>query len=178
MGTHLTSRNPCPCLCTPTRYQKTQGMAGTKQNTCEEGPLLTPQPLVVLDVVGIGEQRVEWKKRDCVYVLPAGYRDTEISTRYFWGDYGYVDPMGGIRNHMRTKRGSNSHASAVFGRAREDASVLIMSSVRPLLTPTNVASLSSSLFSCPVHLPPSPFQQKRQLAMPGPHSMTLSLASP
>ena len=93
-------------------------MAGTKQDTCEEGPLLTSQPPVVLDVVGIGEQRVEWKKRDCVYVLPAGYRNTEISTRYFWGDYGYVDPMGGIEKHMRTKRGS-THMPAQFLAAQE-----------------------------------------------------------
>jgi hypothetical protein len=51
-------------------------MTDTEQDTCEEGPLLTFQPLVVFDVVCIGEQRVEWKERDCVYMLPAGYRDT------------------------------------------------------------------------------------------------------
>jgi hypothetical protein len=76
MGTNLTSRNPCLCFCTPTRYQKTQGVTGTEKDTSEEGPLLTSQPLVILDIVGIGEQRVEWEERECVYVLPARYRDT------------------------------------------------------------------------------------------------------
>jgi hypothetical protein len=51
-------------------------MTSTKQDTGEEGPLLTSQPLVVFDVVGIGEQRIEWKERNSVYVSPGRYRDT------------------------------------------------------------------------------------------------------
>jgi hypothetical protein len=50
-------------------------MTGTEQDTSEKSPLFAFQPLVVFDVVRIGEERVEWKERNCVYVLPAGYRD-------------------------------------------------------------------------------------------------------
>ena len=62
--THLASRNPRLCLCTPTCYQEAQGVTSTEQDTSEEGPLLTFYPVVVSDVVRIGQQRVEWEERD------------------------------------------------------------------------------------------------------------------
>jgi hypothetical protein len=74
--THLASRNPRLCLCTPTCYQEAQGVTSTEQDTSEEGPLLTFYPIVVLDVVRIGQQRVEWEERDSIQVLPARYGDT------------------------------------------------------------------------------------------------------
>jgi len=53
-GTDLTSGNPRPCLCTPTCHQEAQGMTRTEQDTSEERPLLTSQPLIIPDVVRIG----------------------------------------------------------------------------------------------------------------------------
>ena len=52
---HLLSCYPCTCSRMPFGDQETQGMASTKGNTGQESPLLADKPLIILDVVRVGQ---------------------------------------------------------------------------------------------------------------------------
>ena len=45
-------------------------MASTESNTSKESPFFALKPVVVFDVVSIGEERVQGEERECVEMRP------------------------------------------------------------------------------------------------------------
>lgn len=71
--THLVSGYPCPRACAPFRDEEAQCVACAEGHASQEGPLLADEPFIVLDVVCIGQERIERQEGDRVEVPPEGY---------------------------------------------------------------------------------------------------------
>jgi hypothetical protein len=66
--THLASSNPSPGTRTPFCNQEAKCMACTQTDTGQKSPLFTSEPVIVLDVVCVGEEWVERKKWESVEI--------------------------------------------------------------------------------------------------------------
>jgi hypothetical protein len=78
---HATSLDGRSRACIPPGDQKAEGMAGTKGDAGKESPLLAPDPVVVLDIIRVGEKGI---KRECgerVDVKVPGQRDSQTGLR-------------------------------------------------------------------------------------------------
>ena len=75
--TDLASRYPGLCASVPSRDEEAEGMAQAEGDAGEEGPLLALEPVVVLDVVRVGEDWIEGEKGDRVEVRVPGQADVQ-----------------------------------------------------------------------------------------------------
>ena len=61
-------------------------MTGTQRNTCKERPFFALQPVVVLDVVRVGENGVEGEEWDSIQVGVPWQADMQGRPRNFGGN--------------------------------------------------------------------------------------------
>jgi hypothetical protein len=96
---HLLGRNPCLRSSAPLCDQKTESMTSTQRNTRQKSPLFAFQPLIILDVVCIGQKRIEREERNCVEISVPRNRCMQARARDFGRDDRYRHPK--CRNQTR-----------------------------------------------------------------------------
>ncbi len=67
-GAYLSRRDPSLHSRIPPREQETECVAQPERHAREEGPLLTLEPVIVLDEIRVGEDGVEGEEGDSVQV--------------------------------------------------------------------------------------------------------------
>ena len=84
--TDLASRYPGLCASVPSRDEEAEGMTQAEGDAGEEGPLLALEPVVVLDVVRVGENGVEGEEWDSIQVGVPWQADMQGRPRNFGGN--------------------------------------------------------------------------------------------
>jgi len=59
---YIRGGDPSPNSRTPSRYKKTESMPGSERNTGKKSPLFAPEPVIILDVVGVRKQGIQGEK--------------------------------------------------------------------------------------------------------------------
>ena len=84
--TDLASRYPGLCASVPSSDEEAEGMDKAEGDEGEEGQLLDMEPVVVLDIVCVGENWIEGEEGDRVEVRVPGQADVQRRARDFGRD--------------------------------------------------------------------------------------------